>query len=180
MKNLISQRNAPKNARGYTLVELLVYASLVALLFGVVIQTAITISSVYKTSRAYLDINSAAITAFSALSRDIRRASSIDQVNSTFNSSGGKLVLLMKQPDGTNNSTAYYVANNRVEVDQNGVYSGDVTQSDLDVSDLTFRQFIQGSTTAVRIEMTVVPNASSSVPALNFYGTYVLRGSYVH
>ncbi len=164
---------------GYTLAELVVYVALVALLLGVIIATALSMSSVYRRSRAYLDINSAAITAFSKLSRDIRRATSIDAINSTFGASAGKLVLLMKQPDGTNDSVAYYVAHGQVELDQNGVFSGDVTQADMAVSNLTFRKFANASSTAIRIELTLAPSASTSVPALNFYGTYVLRGSYV-
>lgn len=168
-----------KNTKGYSLAELVVYVALLSLLLGAVIQSAILMSGVYKRSRAFLDINSAAITAYSRFSRDIRRASSIDLINSTFDASGGKLTLVMKKSDGTNDSTAYYVSEAKVKVDQNGVYEGDVTQDDMAVSNLTFRKFAQGSTTAVRVEMTLAPEASSTVPALNFYGTYVLRGSYV-
>lgn len=164
---------------GYSLAEMVVYVGLLALLLGVIVQTSLTMSKVQKRSRAYLDINSAAITAYSKLSRDIRRATSIDEVNSTFGATGGKLVLLMKKPDGSNDSTAYYVSEAKVKVDQNGVYEGDVTQDSMAVSNLTFRKYGSGSTTAVRVEMTLAPEASTTVPALNFYGTYVLRGSYV-
>ncbi len=164
---------------GYTIAELVVYVALVALLLGVIVTTALSMSSVYKRSRAYLDINSAAITSFSKFSRDIRRATSVDLVNSSFGATPGRLVLLMKKSDGTNDSVSYYLSGGRVQTDQNGANQGDVTQSDMTVSNLTFRKFANASSTAIRIEMTLAPNASSSVPALNFYGTYVLRGSYV-
>jgi Tfp pilus assembly protein FimT len=164
---------------GYTLAELVVYVALVALLLGVIISTALSMSAVYKRSRTYLDINSAAITAFSKFSRDIRRASSIDTINSSFGSPTGKLILFMKKSDGTNDSVSYYVSNGKVETDANGVFSGDVTQANMTVSNLTFKKFINASSTAIRVEMTLAPSASTSVPALNFYSTYVLRGSYV-
>lgn len=168
------------NRRGYTLVELIVYVALVAMLLLVIISTALSMANVYKRSRTYLDINSAGITAFSKFSRDIRRASSIDATDSIFGVSAGRLVLLMKKSDGTNDSVAYYLSNGRVELDENGVYTGSVTQGDVAVSGLTFKKFANASTSAVRIEMTMAPRASTSIPALNFYGTYVLRGSYVH
>lgn len=170
---------ASNSQRGYTLAELVVYVGLVAVLLGVVLSTAFSMSSIYKRSRAYLDINSAAITAFSKFSRDIRRATSVDTVNSSLGSPAGRLVLLMKRSDGTNDSATYYLSESRVKLDENGSLSGDVTQSNMAVSNLTFRKFGNASTTAIRVEMTLAPTASTSVPALNFYGTYVLRGSYV-
>jgi type II secretory pathway pseudopilin PulG len=169
-----------KNTGGFSLAELIVYCALISLLLGAVIQTAMTMSGVYRRSRAFLDINSAAITAYSRFSRDIRRATAIDPINSTFDATGGKLTLLMKKADGTNDTTAYYVSAGKVKIDENGAYAGDVTQEDMTVSNLTFRKYAQGSSTAIRIEMTLAPEASSTVPALNFYGMYVLRGSYAH
>ena len=168
-----------RTSRGYTLAELVVYVGLVALLLSVVIATSFSMAGVYKRSRAYLDINSAAITAFSKFSRDIRRATSIDAVNSVLGTPTGKLVLLMKKADGTNDSATYYLSQSRVKLDENGVTIGDVTQKNMAISNLTFKKFGSATTTAIRVEMTLAPAASSSVPALNFYGTYVLRGSYV-
>jgi hypothetical protein len=61
----------------------------------------------------------------------------------------------------------------------NGSYVGDLTPDGIEVSNLTFRLFRLASTTAVRVEMTVAPEEKSEVPSVNFYGTYVLRGSYI-
>jgi type II secretory pathway component PulJ len=165
--------------KGNTLAEMLVYVGLVALLFLVIIQTAFSISKASKRSRSYLDINSASVSAFSRFSRDIRRATSIDTIQSTLGASSGKLVLNMKKSDGTNDVLTFYLSEAKVKIDQNGVYTGDITQDNMAVSNLTFRKFDTGSTTAIRVEMTLAPEASTSVPALNFYGTYVLRGSYI-
>ncbi len=165
--------------RGYTLAELVVYVGLVAMLLAVVIATALSMSAVYKRSRAYLDINAAAVTAFSKLSRDIRRATSIDAVNSALGTASGRLVLQMKRADGTNDTATYYLSQSKMKLDENGSLTGDVTPSGMAISNLTFRRLVASSTTAVRVEMTLAPSASSSVPALNFYGTYVMRGSYV-
>ncbi len=164
---------------GYTLAEVIVYVALVALLLGAIIQTAFSIVAVEKRSNAFLDLNSAALTAFSRFSRDIRRASSIDAVNSALDTNPGRLILDMKNPDGTNDTTAFYLESGTVKVDENGAYAGDLTQGDIAVSSLSFTEFSNASSSAVRVEMTLAPEASTSVPAANFYGTYVLRGSYV-
>jgi len=165
--------------KGNTLTEMLVYTGLVTLLLLVIIQTAFAISKTSKRSRSFLDINSAAVSAFSRFSRDIRRATSIDTVQSTLGASSGKIVLNMKKSDGTNDVLTFYLSDAKVKISQNGAYVGDITPDNLAVSNLTFRKFSVASTTAIRVEMTLAPEASTTVPALNFYGTYVLRGSYI-
>lgn len=163
---------------GFTLAETIVSVGLVALLLLVTIQASLTVSSVHKRSRTYLDINSSAVNAFSRFSRDIRRATTVNAVESTLGASNGKLVLNLRQSDGSYATQTFSLASGTVQSFYNGVYNGDITPLSMDISNLTFRRFITGSTTAMRVEMTVAPDASSTVPALNFYGTYVLRGSY--
>ena len=163
---------------GFTLAETIVSVGLVSLLLLVTIQASLTVSSVHKRSRTYLDINSSAVNAFSRFSRDIRRATSVNAVESTLGASNGKLVLNLKQADGSFATQTFSLVSGTVQSFYNGAYTGDLTPSSMDISNLTFRRFITGSTTAMRVEMTVAPDASSTVPALNFYGTYVLRGSY--
>lgn len=165
--------------KGNTLAEMIVYVGLVSLLLLVIIQTAFAISNTSKRSRSFLDINSAAVSAFSRFSRDIRRATSIDTIQSILGASSGKLVLNMRKSDGTNDVLTFFLSESKVKINQNGIYIGDITQDNLAVSNLTFRKFAVASTTAIRVEMTLAPEASTTVPALNFYGTYVLRGSYI-
>ncbi len=165
--------------RGYTLIEMLISVGLISLLLLVIIETSLSVSKSQARARDFLEINSTAVGAFSRFSRDIRRANSVDTINSTLNASSGKLVLNMKKVDGTNDVTTFYLAEERVKEIYNAAVVGDLTPSAMSVSNLTFRLFTVASTTAVRIEMTIAPEASSTVPAVNFYGTYVLRGSYV-
>jgi prepilin-type N-terminal cleavage/methylation domain-containing protein len=167
-----------KNSRGFTLVEMIISVGLVSILLLVTIQTSLTVASIHRQSRTYLDVNSSAINAFSRFSRDTRRASLVDTVQSTLGASSGKLVLNMKKVDGSYDTTTFALASGTVQSFYNGAYTGDLTPININVSNLTFRRFFTGSTTAIRIEMTVAPDASSTVSALNFYGTYVLRGSY--
>lgn len=165
--------------RGYTLIEIVISVGLIALLLVVIIETAITVSRSREQAQGFLEMNAAAMGAFSRFSRDIRRATAVDIINSVFNASSGKIVLKMKREDGADDTTVFYLAGNRVRETYNGADRGDITPPTTDVSNLTFRLFSVASTTAVRVEMTVSPSASSTVPAVNFYGTYVLRGSYV-
>jgi type II secretory pathway pseudopilin PulG len=166
------------HTRAFTLAETVVSVGLVSILLLVTIQTSLTVTSIHRRSRVYLDVNSSAINSFSRFSRDIRRATSINAVESTLGASNGKLVLNLRQSDGSYATQTFSLANGIVQSFYNGVYNGDITPLSMDVSNLTFRRFLTGSTTAMRVEMTVAPDASSTIPAINFYGTYVLRGSY--
>jgi prepilin-type N-terminal cleavage/methylation domain-containing protein len=168
-----------KNARGYTLIEMLVSVGLVALLILVIIDSALLIAKTHKKAKDYLEVNGAAVGVFSRFSRDIRRATSIDTVNSTLGASGGRIVLNMLKDDGTTDVTTFYLEDGRVREKLNSTVIGDITPNALNVSNLTFRLFQASTTKAVRVEMTVSPEASSTVPATNFYSTYVLRGSFI-
>lgn len=164
---------------GYTAMELIISVALATVFLLIIVETALMLAKSHERSRTYLDMNSTAFGAFSRFSRDIRRATAVDTVNSTLGASDGKLVLKMRKSDGEYDTTTFVLSENRVREYFNGSLIGDLTQSDIDVSNLTFRLFQVSTTTAVRIEMTVVPEAASTtIPALNFYGTYVLRGSY--
>lgn len=166
-------------SRAFTLVEVVVYASLVALLLLVIVEMTMSIASSSKKSGTYLDVNSAAVAAFGRFSRDIRRATAVDDIASTLDASSGRIVLQMKRTDGSNDVTSLYLDGGVVKENLNGSYVGDLTPDGIEVSNLTFRLFRVASTTAVRVEMTVAPEEKSEVPAINFYGTYVLRGSYI-
>lgn len=165
---------------GYTLIEMIVTIGLVSLLLLAIVNVSFSIGTSHRRARTYLEINSSALSAFSRFSRDIRRASSVDVVNSTLGASSGRIVLNMKKDDGSNDVTTFYLAGDRVREIFNGNFMGDITPGPMNVSNLTFRLFATATSTAVRVEMTVAPDdINSLVPAVNFYGTYVLRGSYI-
>lgn len=174
----ISRRNEKALSKGYTLTEMVVTVGLASLLLLAIIQTAFYIAKTHERSRVYLDINSAAFGAFSRFSRDIRRSTSIDTVNSTLGASSGKIVLIMKRDDGTNDTTTFYLDGSIVKEDFNGAYVGDITPPNIPISNLTFRLSTSSPVSAVRIEMTAAHDSELNIPAINFYGTYVPRGSY--
>lgn len=168
-----------KHKEGFTIAETIVYVSLVSFLLLLIMETSYSIARRQKESTAHFNINAAAMTAFSRFSRDAKRATGINLVRSTLGASPGNLVLQMKKPDGTNDEVSFYLSDDKVKTAFNGAYLGDLTPNDVVVSNLTFRPFTMASSSAVRVEMTVGSQDVSSVPALNFYGTYVLRGSYL-
>jgi hypothetical protein len=158
---------------------MVVYATLVALLITLLVDTSLSVAKMQKESFVYFNLNSAAMTAFSRFSRDIKRAASIDLVRSIINTHPGKLILQIRKPDGTYDETSFYMRGDVVATDFNGAYLGDLTPDGIVVSNLTFKPFDTASSSAVRVEMTVRPRDTSLIAALNFYGTYTLRGSYI-
>jgi len=171
--------NIKKKTKGFTITETIVYVGITSLLLLVIMDISYSIANRQKESTAYFDMNAAAMTAFSRFSRDIKRATGINLVRSTLSASPGNLVLQMKKTDGTNDETSFYLESDKVKTKFNGTFLGDLTPNDIVVSNLTFRPFSMASSSAIRVEMTVGPRDVSLVPALNFYGTYVLRGSYI-
>lgn len=161
------------------MVEMVISIGLLALLILVIVESSLSIAKSHERSRQYLEINSAATAAFSRFSRDIRRATSVDTINSVLGASAGKLVLQMKKEDGTDDTTIFYLDGENIRQSYNGTDLGNITPTATDVSNLTFRLFQVATTSAIRIEMTISSSASSTVPTHNFYGTYVLRGSYI-
>jgi type II secretory pathway component PulJ len=167
--------------KAFTLAETLVYIALLVSILFLIIDVSVFMSRRSTIAKAHFDVNSAAMTAFSRFSRDIKRATFVDLVGSTINASPGRLVLQLRKPDGSHDDIEFYLEDDKVKTSFNGTVLGDLTPDSVTISNLTFRLFLPPSpnTIAVRVEMTVAPDDVSLVPAINFYGTYVLRGSYL-
>lgn len=165
---------------GYTLSEMLITIGLMTMLLLLIVDTSLSIAESHKRAQKYLEMNASAMGAFSRFSRDIRRATSVDEINSVLGASSGKLVLNMRKADGTDDVTTFYLDGDRVKEIYNTEERGEITPGPVNVTNLTFRLFDDATTTAVRVELTVAPDTSDlDIPAVNFYSTYVLRGSYV-
>ena len=61
---------------------------------------------------------------------------------------------------------------------QDSVDVGSLTRSDVTVTNLVFRLSDNGTSKAVKIEMTLESIVASTTKIKNFYGSAVLRGSY--
>ena len=161
---------------GFSLIEMLVYISVLSMIFIVVVATIVSFTSSYRTLTAHRVIEHSALSSFERLTRDIRGATSIDMGNSTFASNPGRLTLITTHK-AVSTTTKFYIENGILKLDVNGSYVGPLTTSKVTVTNMTYTLLSGSTTQAVRIQMTVQGSSGSVTQEKNYQSTIVLKGS---
>ena len=158
---------------GMTIVETVIYVSIIGFLFFIVTETLTTISRTYRATTVVRGLNSSGIVSLDRISREIRNASSVNQTESILNINPGKLVLI----NGAT-TTEFYLDQGVVNVRENGVLKGPITLGSSSTTNLVFKLVMTQKSSAVKIEMTLESGTSTNFRKANFYNTVVLRNSY--
>ena len=169
-----------KNHFGFSLIEMLVYISLIAAIFVLIVNTLLTYTGSYRTLQAERLTEHSGIDAMERMSRDIRAAKTITTSQSTFGSSPGMLTLV--QSSGSlSTTTEFYLdtSTNLVKVNVNGVYDGPLTAAGSKVTSLIFTELTSSNSTAVKIDMTVQGISGPVTVTKNYHDTIILRGSMI-
>lgn len=165
-------------SRGFSLIEVVVYVTLFSTL------SLVTVSSLLQTIRAFnnfrisRDINDSSVTVMERLTRDIKSATSVDLVNSTFGATPGRLTLNTVNASGTANTVEYYVATSSLRIKENGVDQGSLMSSKSQVSGLVFYYINTGTTVGIKTELHLSSSRGLISDVDHFYNTSILRGSY--
>ncbi len=160
---------------GYSLVEMLIYVSILAILSGVIVNMLISMTSTYRTVVAIRIAEDSGTSAMERMTRDIRAASSLDLGASDLGTSNGRLSLIATS-GAVSTTTLFYLDEGRLKVDINGTFLGPLTLSKGRVTSIVFRHLDNGITSAVKIDMTVEGQVGTVVKTKNFHSTVVLRG----
>lgn len=164
--------------RGFTLVEMVIYVTLFALISVLAINATITVMKAFYTLRVEQSINQSATTALERMSREIRNAYGVDTVNSTLDASPGHLTLLTTDDANALTTTEFYVtAGNQIGMKVGGVDQGLLVSKTITATNLVFTLLTNANSKAVRVQMTLRDSRSTSPKTVNFYDTIVLRGS---
>lgn len=156
--------------RGYTLVEMLFYIGIFAIISVFIVNALITTSRAFANARATRALNTSAEAAMERMTREIRLADSID-ATSVFNATPGTLKLAsIDAITGNPQTMTFSLASGKVELQKSSGALQDLTSSSVSVSSLIFRQIVGSSSPAVKIEMTI--------NGTNFYDTALLRRAY--
>ncbi len=171
MRSNILQKN-----KGYSIVEIIIYASLMALLVGViayVINMLFIANAVVKATRR---VENSSIAFSDKITREIRAASDATLVTS-YPYDNDELTLTIPSGGGTR-TARFYREGDRIMVDDNGVQTGPITMSNMQVTSLHFK--IMSTTTSMAIKYEVIMEGPTSTPTVSekFYGTAVMRGFY--
>lgn len=167
-----------KMQRGFTLVEMVVYAAILGIIAVLSISSMFAMTRAFTDLRVSRDLNSSATALFERLTRDIRGAYDIDAAQSTFGTHPGQLMLNTKDSGGVNTTVEYYVTGNRVYIREGGVDQGSIMTTGTTVSSFIVRQLSNINTKAVKVEATISASRGDITKTRNFYTTVVLRGSY--
>ena len=164
-----------KNNKGYSLVELVIYVSLMAIIILVVVNTVLSFTKTYKEVGALRIVEHSGEDAMERMTREIRGATSIDNANSTLGTSPGVLTLI-SGPSGATKVTKFYVQNYILKMDINGSYYGPLSLSNASVTSMTFRDLSSGISHAVKLDLTIQGTSGTITKTKTYHSTIILKG----
>ena len=161
-----------KNKKGFTLLEILVYGSLLALLITLMANSIAALSHLIIEAKAERAVRSSAEAALERIAREIRFAESVNLGSSVLNTNPGTLALTSIDPFTEAAQTiTITTSGNRVTI-QKGVSGAEfLTSNKTAATNLVFRHMTNSTVSeSARTELTVGGE--------KFYTTTVLRRSY--
>ena len=164
--------------RGFGLVEVVIYAALVGIIFTVVVQTLTGVTRSYASFKVSKDIEVSASSALGQMSREIRNADSVVVASSTLSSNPGKLTLAGSDPAGVARTVEFSLSGGVLHSKENAIDTGALTAGSVTVTNLIFRLITTSVSKAVKVEMTLQSGTGGAKRTRKFYETEVLRNSY--
>jgi len=176
-KSKVYKVHKVKGSAGYSLIEMVVYIAVFAVLSVVIVNGLLTITSSFLKIRTERAINNTALLAIDNIVRESRLANSVDILNSTFDATPGRLTLNTTINDlpGT---VEFYIDNGQLKVRENSIDAGILTPPSIVLDNIVFRLITNGSAQAVKIEITMHDSRDKAYVQKTFYNTALLRGSY--
>ena len=157
--------------KGYSLVEFVIYITIIAIIAFTVTSTLLSFSKSYRTILALRYSEFSGTTAMERLTRDLRMAVSVDTLNSTLGSSPGVLTIVSSAT-----TTKFYVQNGVLKVNINGLYFGPLTLSNVTVTNLVFNLLNNGTSEAIKVDMSLQSTVGPVVRNKTYHSTIVLKG----
>lgn len=165
--------------KGTSLVELLIYVAILALILVTLINMILVIGRTYGRLKSSRAIETVGEVALEQMVREIRKASAVNPT-SVLGTSPGKLILVTIDDAGNPATMEFSLIGEAIYQRFNeGAYQP-LTASSSAVTNLIFRELANGRTKAVRAELTAQSGEGTAFRSENFYTTIVLRGSYLN
>lgn len=165
--------------KGFSIVEVIIYFSMLAVISTLVITSIINLFKNYNVIKANQDIEYNAISILDKLTRDARDAESVDIADSSFSVAQGSVSLDIASStnETVTNSVKFYLENNKIKYMRDGVYFGNLSTNSVTVSNFKIYYITASSSEAIKVELNleVTPHLNSSAISKNFYTTIQLR-----
>lgn len=161
--------------KGFSLIEILVYSAIFAVVLILIVGTALGLSRAYGgfSARAALEQDGALV--LERLTREVREARGVDTGASTLGVNPSMLVLTKADGMGT---TRFSVSGGALRFADNGIEQGALTGNKVSVASFVARRMTTGRSEGVKIELTLHAGEGAASTTRNFYATTLLRDSY--
>lgn len=156
---------------GYSVIELLFYIALFAILTITVINVMITMAKAFRETAIQAELVQSG-NIMERISREVRQAYDISSISST------DLKLSTKDSGGANKTVEFLLSSTNLQLLENSVFTGNLNTPNVKVTSLTFTQITTVKGKAVKIALTVKSNNDALGRTQDFYDTIVLRGDY--
>jgi len=166
-------KRASRTALGFTLIETVIYITILAVFSVIAVNAIIVILASFKNVRAERAVNTAAYISLERIVRDTRAASNVAQAQSIFDANPGRLTLTNSDAS----TREFYMENGELKIKEDDVYTGTLIANTVVVDTLIFRFINHGQVQGVRIEMALHDTRTPGV-VKQFSDTAVLRGVY--
>lgn len=164
--------------RGFTLIEMVIYTVFVALIAIVSVNAILSMTKTFADLRIARDINNTATVAVERVVREIRNANDIQQAQSTFGTSPGRLTLDTTTSGGAPKTIEFYVDSGRLRVKEDDIDMGPLTSKNVTIDSLIFNLITTSNTSAVKVTLQVTASRGNVSKTKTFYNTVSLRGTY--
>ena len=164
--------------KGFSLLEMLIYISILVLLLIVIMNIVISVVRSGRIINALRNVENSALISLERITRETRQADSMDTGGSILDSNPGRLVLESVEYSGIGGTLCtveFYLSSGTLMFSENGVEIGPLTQGDAKVSSLIFRRFSSLNSEGIRTEITLESGTSTYYRSNNFYSSATLR-----
>jgi hypothetical protein len=168
MKNKQNYKN-----KGFSLVEVLVYISILTLVLSIIIGSLITMAQIQERVIAGKAVDRSAVVALDRLLREVRLSDSVDTINSVFNVSES---ILSVEREGVSGPLMFYVLNDVFYLEKEGETYRLINEN-VTVENFFVKRVNSGESEAVRVNLVLSYPYSDGSVEQSFYVTAILRGS---
>ena len=169
-----------KQKNGYTLIELVIYVGIVAVVALVVTNSILILNRTLASFRLERRLATSSETAMRRIVREAHLARDI-YASSTLGSSPGVLSLASQESeeDDAARDVMIYVSGGALTLRRGTGPAVAFTAGGVTVTNLIFRQIVNGTVSkAVKVELTLRASAGNASTTKNYYTTTLLRGAY--
>lgn len=163
---------------GMSLIELIIYMSMLVVLLGAITQSILMLSTHYRAVRNTRDIEDSAINVMDRLVREARSATDIAAPYPS-TSFATTTFITTDFTTGQSTTTSFFVVGDKLRISENGVDLGPLTKESVRVTGFDVRVIQTSNSKAIKIDLSLLSDeATPAVISKNFYDTVVIRGSY--